>query len=269
MTTIKLRLSAGTEPRPPAAPIRQPVRIPKAAELVSRNLRNRIVRGEIKPGESLAPENELMATFNVSRPTLREAIRILEHEGLISISRGARGGALVHAPSIHVATRHVSLLLQSNGTTLSDVYQVHMLVEPIAVFRMAMRRRISDGQVLRACIHEGRERFDDDFEFGVAAARFRNTLIELSEIPILTLLMKMLNDIFERYWAQLTVAAGRQIDNAPSKERGLRSLERLIELIESGDGPGAEAHWRHHTRRVEQSLSRWMPAATVIDLLDG
>src|SRR5664279_1398137 len=89
------------------------VRIPKAAEIVSKVLRDQIVRGQIAEGASLAPEWELMERFGVSRPSLREAIRVLESEGLITIQRGARGGAIVHSPKMSVATRYVSLVMQA------------------------------------------------------------------------------------------------------------------------------------------------------------
>ena len=55
-----------------------------------------------------------MLEFGVSRPTLREAFRILEAEGLISISRGTRGGALIHRPNVRSAARHMSFVLQAN-----------------------------------------------------------------------------------------------------------------------------------------------------------
>ena len=244
------------------------VRIPKAAEIVSREIRNQIVRGEIKEGDSLAAEADLMTRFGVSRPTLREAIRILESEGLISISRGARGGAVVHSPNAGIATRYLSSVLQSNGTTLADIYRVHMLVEPAAARIVAENYSKTAPKILRACIEEGRARFDDNFSFGIAAARFRNTLIELANIPTLTLLMGMLNHIFERYWGTVTELAGSQVDNTSAKKRGLRSLEKLILLIEAGDGDGAEEHWRKHTSVVEKTMRGWLPAAKVIDILD-
>lgn len=244
------------------------VRVPKAAELVSRDLRKQIVRGEVKEGSSLLPESEMMERFGVSRPTLREAIRILESEGLITVSRGARGGAIVRRPSIDVATRYVSLLLQASGTTLSDVYRVHMLVEPAAARVVAEKFSKTAPAVLRACIADGIDNFDSDFDYGAAAARFRNKLIELADIPPLSLLMGMLNSIFESYWASATVAAGRQIDNTQAKRRGIRSIEKLISLIESGDGDATEAHWRKHTEFVKRAMSGWLAAATVIDIMD-
>src|SRR5947207_2228594 len=98
----------------------QQVRVPKTAELVAAQLRRQIVRGELKEGDALPPEAALMEQFGVSRPTLREAFRVLESESLISIRRGSRGGARVHTPNGEVAARHAGLLLQVRGTTLGD-----------------------------------------------------------------------------------------------------------------------------------------------------
>jgi len=252
----------------PVVPNRTRVRIPKAAELVSKTLRSQIVRGELPEGVSLAPEKELMERFGVSRPTLREAIRILESEALVSIQRGARGGAVVHRPSPEVAMRYISFILQANGTTLADIYAVHVIVEPAAARIAAQTARKTAPAMLRNCIEEGRAKFDNDFEFGIAAARFRNKLIEAAGVPTLTLLMGMLNEIFERYWGTVTVAAAQKVDTAPSKRRALRSLEKLIEYIEAGDAEGAEAHWRTHVQAVDKTMRNWLPAAKVIDILD-
>jgi DNA-binding FadR family transcriptional regulator len=251
-----------------AASVSSPVRIPKAAEIVSKELRNQIVRGTLKEGDSLAAEGELMTRFGVSRPTLREAIRILESEGLISISRGARGGASVLSPNINIAARHIGFVLQAKSTTLADIYRVHLVVEPAAARMVAETARKTAPAILRRCIEECRAKIDDDFGFGIATARFRNTLIELANVPVLTLLMGMLNHIFELAWGTLTATAGQQLDNAPDKQRGLRSLEKLVDYIEAGDGPGAEAHWHKHTETVEKTMGKWLPAAKVVDILD-
>ena len=82
------------------------VRVPKMAELVAAQLRRKIVRGELAEGEALPSESALMAEFAVSRPTLREAFRVLESESLISVRRGARGGARVQVPEGTVAARY-------------------------------------------------------------------------------------------------------------------------------------------------------------------
>ena len=87
------------------------VRVPKAGEMVASQLRRQIVLGELKEGDQLPSESVLMEEFGVSRPTLREAFRILEAESLISVRRGSRGGARVVAPDASVAAPFVGLLL--------------------------------------------------------------------------------------------------------------------------------------------------------------
>src|ERR1700729_4182654 len=90
----------------------QRIRVPKTAELVAAELRRKIVRGELAEGDALPSEAALMADFAVSRPTLREAFRVLESESLISIRRGARGGARVQVPNGNVAASYAGLVLE-------------------------------------------------------------------------------------------------------------------------------------------------------------
>ena len=244
------------------------VRVPKAAELLAHQLRRQIVRGELPEGSLLAPESVLMKRFGVSRPTLREAVRILESEALIRVTRGSHGGASVRQPNIGVATRYLSLILQVNGTTLAEIYRVHGLIEPLAARLVAEGRKPDASARLRRCLAEGIEHLDNDFLYGTDTARFRNTLIELAGVPTLTLLTSVLNDIFERCWGKLTVHAKGSSDNRRVKERGLKSIEKLIDLIEKGDGTAAEIHWRAHTASVEKTMLTWMESRKIVDLLD-
>src|SRR5262245_6996791 len=83
-------------------PVSKPIRAPKTAELIAAQIRGQIVRRELEPGMTLPTETELMGQLGVSRPTLREAYRILEAESLISVRRGVGGGAVVLAPDVRV-----------------------------------------------------------------------------------------------------------------------------------------------------------------------
>ena len=76
----------------------RPVRAPKIAELIADQIRGNIVRGVLKAGDTLPPEVVLGKQFGVSRPTLREAFRILENESLIVVRQGSRGGVVVVHP---------------------------------------------------------------------------------------------------------------------------------------------------------------------------
>src|ERR1700737_3860241 len=91
------------------------VRVPKAGEMVAAQLRRQIVLGQLKEGDQLPSESVLMEQFGVSRPTLREAFRILEAEGAITVRRGVRGGARVQVPDTNGAAPHIGLPLQDRG----------------------------------------------------------------------------------------------------------------------------------------------------------
>ncbi|MCC7267276.1 MAG: winged helix-turn-helix transcriptional regulator [Caulobacteraceae bacterium] len=75
-------------PAPRANPPHREIRVPKAAELIAETLRRRIVLGELKAGDALPPEADMMVEFNVSRASLREAFRVLEAEALIEVKSG-------------------------------------------------------------------------------------------------------------------------------------------------------------------------------------
>jgi DNA-binding FadR family transcriptional regulator len=80
-------------------PLALSFRPPKTAELIAEAVRADTRSGALRPGSRLPGEAALMQTYGVSRPTLREALRMLEHDEVIEIRRGARGGALVRSPS--------------------------------------------------------------------------------------------------------------------------------------------------------------------------
>lgn len=146
----ELRGAAGMEPavepqdlpqtpdRPRAVDVDR-VRVPKTAEVIARTIRSQIVHREIPEGAALPSEAELMARFGVSRPSLREAFRILESEQLIAVRRGPRGGARVTRPNVTVASRYLGLLMQVDGVLLSDVFQARALIEPVALRLIAQR----------------------------------------------------------------------------------------------------------------------------------
>src|SRR3712207_5521225 len=135
-------------------PVGQLVRAPKTAELIATHIRRQIVRGELSQGDTLPPEVELMQQFGVSRPTLREAFRILETESLISVRRGSRGGAQIMAPSLNVASRYAGLLLQMGKATIGEVIEARALVEPIAAGLLAQRRTVADVGALTDIVDE-------------------------------------------------------------------------------------------------------------------
>ena len=152
--------------------------MPKTAELVAAELRRKIVRGELAEGDALPSEAALMAEFAVSRPTLREAFRVLESESLISIRRGARGGARVQLPDGNVAASYAGLVLEYRGTTLQDVYDARTFIEAPCAALLAQRRTEHDLARLNEAVAHARGLMDDPQAFIRAHMEFHALVAE-------------------------------------------------------------------------------------------
>lgn len=115
------------------------LRQPRLAEMVAASLRSDILSGKLKEGDSLPRQEQLFEEFRVSLPAVREAMRILETEGLISVRRGNVGGAVVHLPSQERTARMISMVLEVRNTSLSDVSGALLHLEPICAALCAER----------------------------------------------------------------------------------------------------------------------------------
>ena len=116
------------------------LREPKMADRVATVLRRMFIRGELAEGTMLPPESELMERFGVSRPTLREAFRVLESESLIQVQRGVRGGARVTRPRRETLARYAGLILEYEAVTVKDVYDARVTLEVPMVEQLAKDR---------------------------------------------------------------------------------------------------------------------------------
>jgi DNA-binding FadR family transcriptional regulator len=249
-----------------AVPVTDRITVPKASQLIAGELRRQIVRGGLAPGSALPPEAELMERFGVSRPTLREAYRILESERLITMIRGARGGARAEAPDLAVGAGYTALLLQVRGTTLEDVYEARKTIEPPAARSFAERRRPDDLERLRACLA------DEEAAIGTAAAgrafaQFHQVVVDGSGSSTLSVLAGLLVTIVVRHHEAEIGSKRSSPEQRADNERGYRAHRRLAALIESGEGAEAETFWRRHMDRAGELLLQDLGRTTVVDLL--
>jgi DNA-binding FadR family transcriptional regulator len=241
------------------------LRIPRAAEVVAQHLRRQIIRGELPPGRSLAPEAELLARFGVSGPTLRAAYRVLEAEGLISVHRGARGGATVHRPSITVAGRYVGMLLQFAGTTLADLFGARVILEPPLAGLVAARSAPDAIAQLRRCLEAEEASFDDPAAFSAASTSFHATIVDHAGNRTVKTLLLLLWTLFE-------VHANDALTKDPTpahrgrRRAAFRAHTRVTELIAAGESDVAELFWRTHMEAVGQLFARRYGTKAIYDL---
>lgn len=250
------------------------VRAPKTAEIIADHLRSSIVRGVLKNGDALPTEVELVKQFGVSRPTLREAFRILESESLIVVRRGSRGGVLVSAPETSVAARNFGLLLQMSGTTLADLYEARKVFEPAAAQMLAQRATPQDVEDLKTAAAAlaalvARGTVAADFgQWSAAAFRFHDLILERAGNNTIALVGAVLREVVTRHMARvMAVAAGNHDEIEKQFKRTIRTFNKFTALIEAGNGVEAKELWSAHMERAGRNML-WggLAKETVLDL---
>lgn len=265
-------MSQTDEPRVPVGFV---VRAPKTGELIASQLRRGIVRGELKAGQSLPPEDQLLEQFGVSRPTLREAFRILEAETLISVRRGSRGGAQVTVPDTFVAARYVGLLLQIQGTTIDDVYQARMALEAPCARMLAIGRTEQDLSDLEDVVAKLKGSIDSETStpdaetWSALTYRFHELIVQRCGNKTLALQGAVLQDIAATHLRKRIATGWGEGDPPERFRRAIRSYQKLIRLLRDQKAEAAEEHWRTHMEGAAKFLlGGELKSKPVVDLFD-
>jgi DNA-binding FadR family transcriptional regulator len=188
----------------------------------------------------------LLADFKVSPPAVREALRILETEGLISVRRGNIGGAIVHLPTARGVAYMMSLVLQVQQTSLDDVGAAIRDLEPMCAALCSRRPDRGDHVVplLRALIAEQVEVIGDAIAYNRLARRFHETIVEQCGNETMILVIGGLESVWsahERHVYQVSPEP-----NAAVRRSALRAHEKLLEAIEAGNADTAAQIARRH-----------------------
>lgn len=226
------------------------VRAEKLSHLVAERLRGQIASGEMAPGDTLPSESELMKQVGVSRPTLREAMRVLESEGLLQLGRGARSGAAILAPSIERAARYGALYLTTQGTTLGDIHQVRTILEPPLAAQHAEGSKKQVIRSLQECVTEQEAALAErDYTRAVTAVNeFHGQLVRYSPNSALKLFAGMLQDIAAQIYPLLVLRGTRNEQQLIYRrtQEASESHAKLVKLIVAGKTNESERFWREY-----------------------
>lgn len=238
------------------------------AEAVASQLRARILDGDLTDGSELPTEALLLEQFPVSRPSLREAFRILEAEGLLRVRRGKRGGTVIIHPTPDSAAYHVGLLLHARKTTLQDLAAARNLLEPLCAEQAARRRdHISVGRKLIKLTEVDNTEVGNGLAFTKAATSFHQQLVMAAGNSTLETLAGILESIWntqELSWAQSAVNEGDYPDTSLRREV-LKAHLRISQAIEAGDPEQAVHLTRGHLKAASPYVASHGGRVRIID----
>jgi GntR family transcriptional regulator, transcriptional repressor for pyruvate dehydrogenase complex len=232
-------------------------RAPKTAERVARDLVRDIVAEGLRPGDVLPPEAALLDRYGVGRPTLREAIRILEVQELVWVKPGPGGGPVVGEVSPAAFGRTASLFFRLGGVTFRELLAARLVLEPLCA-RVAAEAGDPVGTArLRAAMEQGRTvDVTDDDAYVAASTAFHSALTSASGNGVLDLVAEGVMSIYER-----RIPAG--VAAVAHRPAIVEEHQRITDAILAGDAAEAERLVTRHVEDITAMVERTLP-----DLLD-
>ena len=221
---------------------------------VAEAIKRWVVEHGLQAGDRLPSEPELITRFGMSKGTIREAMRLLEAQGLITTRTGPRGGSFVHEVSKERARALLGNYFYFKNLTIADIYQLRRILEPEVAASLA--GRLSDAALDEletniATYSEPSQTLEEERDYHVRSLRFHGLLASHSENAMLAFLI----DFIVSMLADLTVY--RRLYSPPNVElweRGRDHQERLVQALREGDAAAARTIMLSHMQIAQKHM---------------
>lgn len=226
-----------------------PVRTERTFEVIANKIRDQIRDGKLRTGDKLPPERELAQQFGTSRNAVREALRSLEHAGLISLHKGARGGAFITDGDPSAVAQSMEDLMYLGGIDLADVTESRLSIETAIVEIAAAKGTTADFDRLDRNIDQVEE-LTQARDMDAKAAlnmEFHVLLAEATGNPVLVLIMRTLMDLLRAVHRPITAEDTVDI---------IKSRRRFMHLLRSREAAPAAAEMKDHLSVLHDLFSR-------------
>lgn len=226
-----------------------PIIVPRAQDVLTNQLRDRILRREIPEGALLPSERDLVEQTGLTRSIVRDALRTLASEGLIQTKPGRAGGSVVTLPSHEATASAIFRFVQGRQLSLRTLHETRELLEPFLARCAALRRTDAHLQELQS-VHQELVRSVDDFpRFIQANLKWHHAVANASGNELLaTVLYSISRDV-------QTVTLAEEYDTPATRRQVIDIHARVNQAIEAQDPQAAERAMRKHMEATTAALA--------------
>jgi GntR family transcriptional repressor for pyruvate dehydrogenase complex len=226
----------------------------KVFQDVVAQIQEAILDGRLKTGDTLPSERQLKDMFNISRGTLREALRVLEQKGLIEIKLGVGGGSVVKDVNADQVSESLALLIRSQKVSLNHLAEFREDVEGIVAAHAAKRCTEADISQLRELLNKARKCLDQGTSqrdaFIEIDKQIHMTLAAVSQNPIYISVLHSVHENIHRYYEKYLSMAERELNE------NYQDLCDLVNMVEKGQADEARELARDHVHRFNQYMKK-------------
>lgn len=223
----------------------------KVTQKIIDQIRTAILAGRLTPGDRLPPERELMEQFQVSKQTLRESLRALEHAGLIDVRKGVGGGAFVVEVDIQVTKENLANFLYFKNLSIENLSELRILIEPHAARKAAQGITHDDLQKLKNINEAARRKLEQNMlqDLTKYEIRFHRLVAQNTGNPILILILDFVENLMEDFKKVLK-------PDRSFSESVLTAHDQIYQAIADKNPDKAAASMERHVRDVGIHLSK-------------
>jgi len=220
----------------------------KASVAIYEQIRAKILSGELKPGDKLPAERDLIEMFQRSRPTVREALRMLENRNYVSISRGR--GTIVNKLSTDEIERTLASLVRLNLVSEKNILDIRIVCETLAISLAARNRSEQDIQVMQDILANSDQILEDNFEqFMEIGIQFNGAIAKASHNEMLYLIIRITSSFSHDKLVEGSSKMPQEEKNHLAKTISMQHHDMLRAIIEQ-DFQRAEELNRQHLKGV-------------------
>jgi GntR family transcriptional regulator, transcriptional repressor for pyruvate dehydrogenase complex len=224
------------------------------AQLVALDLLARIADSKIEPGQTFATEAELLEQFDVSRPTLRESIRILESQGVLGQRPGPGGGLVVRRPTLDMLARSLSIYLTFNGVPFSAVLRAREVIEPALAAQAARNGNDRDFDGMSQSIERMKTGCPTQQEFVAENRIFHGIVARASG-----------DSVLETFWGTISLRAHGEhhgVRYTPgNRQHVIAAHEQILAACHGRNAEAAAAAMADHVGELEHLVRDHYPSA--------
>ena len=227
--------------------------VPRASDILAARLRDAIVEGSLVAGAVLPPERTLVVQTGLSRAAVREALRILEAEGLLLIKPGRGGGSFVRQLGHETISRSLGLMIRGQRIRFQDLLAVREGIEPQAAFQAAINATEADLAEIAEETRRCRTQLGDIHAFLLANLDWHMAVVHASHNPLFIAMMESIS---------AALHAATDIENFNSLEIRqvvTRAHERVADAIRERDPAAAKRRMGRHVGAYAEALSSVEP----------
>ena len=230
----------------------QPIGGGRASEAIYDQLRELITSGVLKPGDRLPSERAMMEQLHRSRPTIREALRMLEQGGYVASTHGA-SGAVVQELTIDGVEQPLSAMLQLNQISLEELGEYRAVNDGTIAGWAARRRTDEDLAALDSCLTAAEQALGDYRRFAELDVRFHSLLSRATGNQVAMIVTEVLGKV-EQHVLLKKMSTLNDVQQLALARRILGRHREILDAIRRRDDAAAKQAMREHTRAAGTDL---------------